>query len=255
MKECEQEKREITRLWRQYRATGRLEYRDALIERHLYLVRGVVGRMAALLPTHVKLEDLYSSGVTGLIRAVERFDVAKNRNFSSYASMVIKGAIIDDLRTLDWIPRSIHQKAHQITAAQQRLQEKLGREATWEELAESLQVPLEELEKLLEQIRPAILIPLNGVREFEEESASMEESIPDAQAKTSYEIAQHNETIDMVKEAIEQLPEQERRVLYFYYYEDRILKDIGNVLGISESRVSQIHAKALLRLRHRMVKK
>lgn len=240
-------------LWERYCVSRRDEDRDALIVEYLHLVKFAVGRVSAGFPAHVKLDDLYSSGVTGLIKAVERFDPSKNSKFESYASLVIKGAIIDELRALDWIPRSVHQKANQVSAAQTSLQQKLGRDPTNGELAAHLGISPQELDELFDRIRPAILIPLNAeMMGDEEENAPIAERIADANAQTSFEVADRKEFQAMLEQAVRDLPEQERRVLMLYYYDELMLKEIGKILGVSESRVSQIHTKALLKLRGRL---
>ncbi|MFZ0565103.1 MAG: FliA/WhiG family RNA polymerase sigma factor [Chlamydiales bacterium] len=241
-------------LWKLYHEKGDTEHRDELIVQYLYLVKYTVGRLGAVLPTHIKLEDLYSSGVTGLIKAIEKFDPSKNSKFESYAILLIKGAIIDELRELDWIPRSVHQKANQIATAQETLQRRLGREPTDEELSAHLGVTEEEYEELLLRVRPAVLIPLNSeVFYGDEENATLLERIADTKAETSFEIANKKEVAHLLEEAISNLPEQERKVLTLYYYEELMLKEIGKIMGVSESRVSQIHTKALLKLRRLLI--
>lgn len=243
----------LSKLWEKYHQSGKIEYRDELIVHYLHLVKFVVGRLGSVYPSYIKLDDLYSSGTTGLIRAVEKFDPTKNSKFESYAILLIKGAIIDELRELDWIPRSVHQKANQISAAQETLQQKLGRTPTDKELSHYLGVSDEEFDDILLRIRPAILIPLNGeVTNNDEEITPLSEKIPDAKAPTSFEVAEKNEYCSLLESAISDLPEQERKVLILYYYEELMLKEIGQILGVSESRVSQIHTKALLKLRGRL---
>lgn len=247
------EQKALNDLWKRYQTTQRTEDRDEIIVQYLYLVKFVVGRVAVGLPAHVKLEDLYSSGVTGLIKSVEKFDPSKNNKFETYAILLIRGAIIDELRELDWIPRSIHQQANRIASAQQKLQQQLGREPTEEELSKHLGVSQEEFEDLLTRIRPAVFIPLNAeMSTNEDDIAPLSERIPDVRAITSYEIADRKEFQGLLEKAIEDLPEQEKRVLVLYYYEELMLKEIGKILGVSESRVSQIHTKAILRLRGKL---
>jgi RNA polymerase sigma factor FliA len=245
------DKQALNDLWVKHFKTGKPEYRDELIVKHLFLVKFVVGRIGTLLPSHVKLEDLYSSGVTGLVKAVEKFDPTKNSKFESYAILLIKGAIIDELRELDWIPRSIHQKANLIASAQETLQRKLGRDPTDSELSEHLGVTEEDFAELLLRVRPAILISLNGEvsHNNDEEHAPIAERIADVRAESGFEAADRKEFAALLENAISDLPEQERKVLVLYYYEELMLKEIGKIMGISESRVSQIHTKALLKLR------
>lgn len=241
-------------LWEQYyRAKRRPEERDQLIVHYLHLVKFVVGRVASGLPGYVKLDDLYSSGVTGLIKAVEKFDPTKNNKFETYAILLIKGAIIDELRKLDWIPRSVHQKANLIASAQATLQQTLGRDPTDQELSEHLGLSEEGLGELLERVRPAILISLNAeITGDEEEGMSISERIADVKAPTGFDIAHRNEFCALLGKVIAELPDQERQVLILYYYEELMLKEIGKIIGVSESRVSQIHTKALLKLRTKL---
>ena len=247
------EEKALHELWKRFEDKRKPEIRDELIIQYLHLVKFVVGRVAAGLPGYIKLDDLYSSGVTGLIRAVEKFDVSKNNKFETYAILLIKGAIIDELRKLDLIPRSVHQKANQIANAQAALQQTLGRDPTDLELSEHLGLSEESLGDLLERVRPAILISLNAESLGEEEEGlSISERIADSKAPTSFEIANRNEFNAFLEKAISGLPEQERQVLVLYYYEEMMLKEIGKVLGVSESRVSQIHTKALLKLKTKL---
>lgn len=239
-------------LWRCYRKRPDERNREQLIVHYLHLVKWVVGRVASTLPQHVKIEDLYSSGVLGLIRAIERFDPSKNAKFESYAILLIKGAIIDELRRLDWIPRSVHQKANQIAKASEDLAKQLGREPTEMELANFLSMTEKDLGELLERIRPAILISLNGEVEGEEESIPIAESIADDHALNSSLAAEQSECNRVLEKAISELPTQEREVLFLYYFEELMLKEIGQLIGVSESRVCQIHSKALLRLKGKM---
>ncbi len=247
------EKDAIKDLWKQYHKTGKTEYRDELIVQYLYLIKFVVGRLGAGLPGHVKLDDLYSSGVTGLIKAVEKYDSTRKAKFESYAILLIKGAIIDEMRELDWVPRSVHQKANQIATAQQKLQQELGRDPTDEELSTRLGVNETELGELLNRVRPAIFLPLNAeASQNDDDNAPLSERIADTKAETGFEIAERNECATLLASAIDTLPKQERKVLTLYYYEELMLKEIGKIMGISESRVSQIHTKALLKLRTRL---
>lgn len=237
-------------LWKNYHHSRGEDSRDELIVQYLFLVKYVVGKLGSSLPSHIKLDDLYSSGVTGLIRAVEKFDFSKNAKFESYALLLIRGSIIDELRKLDWIPRSVHQKANWIATAQEALQQQLGREPTDVELSSRLGMEEEELQELLERIRPAILVPLDGEAYLnEEESVSLAEKIADTRAETSFQAADRSECARIIEQAIKELPAPMRAVLVYYYYEELMLKEIGKIMGVTESRVSQIHTKALIQLR------
>lgn len=240
----------VESLWKKWMTSGDISLRDDLIVHYLFLVKWVVSRLIADLPTHIKVDDLYSSGMSGLIRAVEKYDPTKKSKFESYAILLIKGAIIDELRKLDWIPRSIHQKANWIAAGQVHLQQKLGREPTDSELSHHLEISEEEFSEILSKIRPIVLVPLNAnLVDDEEGGSSLADRIPDQNSLKSSEIVHKKEFAHLLEKALNTLQPQERQVLVLYYYDDLMLKEIGKVLGVSESRVSQIHSKALLKLR------
>ena len=243
---------ELKAAWAEFKASGDMERRDQLITHYLHLVKYVVGRVGANLPAHVKSEDMYSTGIIGLVRSIEKYDPTKKNKFETYAILLIKGAIIDEMRSLDWVPRSVHQKANMVAKAQEELQQSLGRDATDQEVAKKLGISVDDYEKLLARVRPAVLIPLNADRSEDSENTHLSERIPDEKATTSYDDADRNEFRKLLEEAVVKLPEQERIVLVLYYYENMMLKEIGKVLGVSESRVSQIHTKALLRLKGRL---
>lgn len=246
------DKKRVAGLWAAYLAGPVVELRDELIVEYLYLIKFVVGRVASGLPSHIKLDDLYSSGASGLIRAVERFDPSKNAKFESYAMLLIKGSIIDELRRLDWIPRSVHQKATEISKVTEDLARNLGREPSDAEISDHLGITEEEFSTLLARIRPAILISLDADFTSDEESMPIAERIADREAKNSFEIADRKEFYGFLEEAVSELPAQEKQVLVLYYFEELMLKEIGHIMGVSESRVSQIHTKAILRLRSRL---
>ena len=244
---------DIKELWKEYHATLDAECRDALIVHYLHLVKFTVGRIGSTYPSHIKMDDLYSSGVTGLIKAVEKFDPTRAAKFESYAMLLIKGAIIDELRELDWIPRSVHQKSNLVSTAQTSLRQKFGRDPTDEELSTHLGVTQEEFKETLDRIRPAILMPLNAEGHQDEEmNVPLAERIPDTRAESSADVANKKEQAALLAQEISTLSKQEQKVLNLYYFEDYMLKEIGSVLGVSESRISQIHTKALLKLRSRL---
>ncbi|MCH1430595.1 MAG: FliA/WhiG family RNA polymerase sigma factor [Chlamydiales bacterium] len=246
------EKEEINKKWKEYKKTNDEDLRDELITHYLFLVKQVVKRLASGFPKHVSMEDMYSTGVMGLMKAVDRFDPEMKNKFETYASFLIKGAIIDEMRALDWVPRSVHQKAALVAQAQRELQEDLDREPSDDEVAKKMELSVDDYQDLLAKVRPAVLIPLNSTEDADAENLPILERIPDQKAKTSFEIADRNEFAKLIEEAILELPEKERMVLVLYYYENLMLKEIGEVMGVSESRVSQIHAKAIMKLRGRL---
>lgn len=236
---------ELLTLWQQFKETNDASLRDKLICHYLYLIKYVVGKLLITLPPHVKAEDLYSTGVLGLVRAIERYDLTKQNKFDTYALIVIRGAIIDDLRALDWVPRSVHKKANQLADAQTALRKKLGREPSDPELAQELGLNDKEYHTLLVEVRPTLFIPLETSVGDDSDSVTLSERIRDEKAATSFEMADKNEQRALLKKAVQGLPEQERSVLSLYYYDNLMLKEIAKALGVSESRVSQIHTKAI----------
>lgn len=242
---------ELAKVWLDYHKSCGRDERNILIENYVHLVKYVLGRIAVTLPSHVRVEDMYATGVMGLVKAIEKYDSTRKNKFETYAILLIKGAIIDEMRKLDWVPRSVHQKAKEIATTQQALGQKLGREATDDEVAQALGLTTVEYDKLVERVRPAVMIPINAENK-NDDSGPIADRIPDPKVRTSYENADHNEFKKMLEKAVLELPEQERTVLVLYYYENLMLKEIGAALGVSESRVSQIHTKALLRMKGRL---
>jgi RNA polymerase sigma factor for flagellar operon FliA len=245
-------KEDLNTVWDLYRKEPERKLRDKLITNYLRLVKYVLGRMAVTLPSHVRVEDMYSTGIMGLIKAIEKYETGKNAKFETYAILLIRGAIIDEMRSLDWVPRSVHQKANMISQAENSLRQKMGREPSDAETAKYLKMDLKDFEILVERVRPAVFIPLNEPSREDSDQVSLAEKIPDHKMKTSYEAADYNEFRKLLEKAVMELPEQERTVLVLYYYENLMLKEIGKVIGVSESRVSQIHTKAVIRLRGRL---
>lgn len=240
-------------LWKKYRAEEGDQVRDDLIVHYLFLVKKVVRKLLRQFPSHVQEEELYASGVLGLMKAIDKFDVSKEVKFEQYAPLLIKGAIIDELRKLDWIPRSVHQKAQKILGAQDYLQQTLKREATEQELADHLHLSREALLTMQAESRSIILLPLHQESHFEE-GPELSEKIADQKSKTALELAYKNECIMLLEQAMDKLSKQEKKVLMLYYYEDKFLKEIGKSLKISESRVSQIHTTALNKLKSSLKK-
>ena len=246
------EKADLDRIWKEYKMTNSIQLRDKLITHYLFVVKQTTQRLAVKLPKHVRIDDMYATGIMGLIKAVERFDISMKNKFETYASILVRGAIIDEMRSLDWVPRSIHKKANIISQSQQKLQQQLGRDPTDSELAADMDISISELQTLIISVRPAILISLDDVANSNEDDIPIAERIADNKTKTSYEIADRNEFARLLREAVMALPDKERVVLVLYYYENLMLKEIGQVMNVSESRVSQIHTKAVLRMRARL---
>lgn len=243
---------EIKTVWKVYLDKRLIEDRDYLIESYLFLVKQVVHKLIMGMPSHIKAADLYAVGVDGLVKAVEKYDPSKSKRFEGYAVFLIKAAIIDDLRKQDWVPRSAHQKAAKLSQTMDVLRQKLGKEPTSGEICQYLKISLNDLNDWYVSSRPALMLSLNEDRAIDsdgEYTVSLEEKIADNRALTGYDVADKNEYIQLLSGAIQALEYKERQVMVLYYYEGLMLKEIGKIFGVSESRVSQIHAKALLKLR------
>ncbi|WP_213319035.1 FliA/WhiG family RNA polymerase sigma factor [Chlamydiifrater volucris] len=243
---------ELSEPWKRYLETRAIVDRDFLIESYLYLVNIVVHKLSAGFPSHIHNEDLYAAGVEGLVRAVEKFNPEKSPKFEGYASFLIKASIIDDLRKQDWVPRSVHKKTGLLSSAIDSLRASLGREPTDFELCKHLQISQEELSEWYQLAKTSLMISIHEDRscnDAEDRGFCLEDRLVDEKAMTGFEAAEKEERKKLLAGAILNLDERERQVLVLYYYEDLMLKEIGNILGVSESRVSQIHSKALLRLR------
>jgi RNA polymerase sigma factor FliA len=246
---------DITEAWRLYKDFGDSQARDRLILAYSPLVKYVAGRMSSGLPAHIEEGDLVSYGLLGLIGALERFDPSRNIKFETYAVPRIKGSIIDELRALDWVPRSVRSWARKVEAAVTQLENTLTRAPTDEETAEELGVTPDEYQDILSQISCASVVALDEFWDSTgpgQDKVNLIDTIEDCDApdpSRAYRIRVVKETLTL---AIERLPERERIVIGLYYYEGLTLKEIGEVLGVTESRVSQLHTKAVLRLRGRI---
>ena len=242
----------LVRLWERYKKTRSPELREQLILEYAPLVKHVAGRLAVMLPPHVEFDDLVSYGMFGLVEAVERFDFERGVKFETYAAARIRGAIIDGLRSADWVPRSVRQKARELEKELIRLESALGRAATDDEIAEALGMTVQEYDRLVAELSGASLVSLDEVwvADPEEESElRLLETVSNESAISPEDAVEEKELERLLAEAIERLPERERLVLALYYHEGLTLKEIGRVLGVTESRVCQIHTKAILRLR------
>ncbi len=219
------------------------------------LVKYVAGRTAAGLPPHVEEADLISYGLVGLISAIERFDLSRDIKFETYAIMRIKGAIIDELRSLDWVPRSVRARAREVERANAKLEHLLQRAPTDQEIADEMDITIDELNGSLLQISHSSIVALDelwSVSDSSGDQVSLMDTIEDPNAPDPSRALDVGDLKDRIAGAIANLPEREKLVIALYYYENLTLREIGEVLGVTESRVSQMHTKAVLRLRSRM---
>jgi RNA polymerase sigma factor for flagellar operon FliA len=241
-------------LWLEYRRTQDKGVRDRLILTYAPLVKYVAGRLGSGLPAHVDEGDLVSYGLLGLISAIERYDPARDIKFETYAIARIKGAIIDELRALDWVPRSVRSRAREIERAIAELEAKLGTAPTDEQIAEKIGITVEELGDSLTDISRSSIAALDELWSVsgEGDQVSLMDTIEDTTGPRPAEALDETEMREALAEAIARLPEREKLVVTLYYYEELTLREIGEVLGVTESRVSQLHTKAILRLKARL---
>ncbi len=219
------------------------------------LVKYVAGRMSSGLPSHVEESDLISYGLGGLISAIDRFDLDREIKFETYAITRIRGAILDELRTLDWVPRSVRARARQIERANAKLEARFHRAPTDEEMATELEVSLEEFHDILLRIANSTIVALDerwSVSEANGDQVSLLDTLADRRVPDPQQLVDQSEMRDRIARAISALPEREKLVVALYYYENLTLREIGEVLGVTESRVSQLHTKAVLRLRSKL---
>ena len=241
-------------LWLEFRRTKDKGLRDRLILTYAPLVKYVAGRLGSGLPAHVDEGDLVSYGLLGLIGAIERYDPERDIKFETYAMARIKGAIIDELRALDWVPRSVRSRAREIERAITELEARLGRAPTDEEIAGKLGLSVEELEDSLTDISRSSIAALDELWSAtgEGDQVSLLDTLEDTSGPKPAEALDETELREALADAIARLPEREKLVVTLYYYEELTLREIGEVLGVTESRVSQLHTKAVLRLKARL---
>jgi len=241
-------------LWLEFRRTNDQAIRDRLILTYAPLVKYVAGRLGSGLPAHVDEGDLVSYGLLGLIGAIERYDPGRDIKFETYAIARIKGAIIDELRALDWVPRSVRSRAREIERAIAELEAKLGTAPTDEEIAAKLGITVSDLEDSLTDISRSSIAALDELWSVsgEGDQVSLLDTIEDTTGPQPAEALDETEMREALADAIARLPEREKLVVTLYYYEELTLREIGEVLGVTESRVSQLHTKAILRLKARL---
>jgi len=228
--------------------------RERLVVEYAPLIKYIAQKIAARLPANIELDDLMSSGVIGLMDAIEKYDASRDNKFKTYAEFRIRGAILDELRAQDWVPRSVREKAKTLERCYQKLEQINGRQATDDEIMSELNINQEEFHDLLNQVRSVSLLSYDDVSSFSKADKRSLHGYGENGAKSATPFNEVNVAYikRMIAEAIQDLPEKQRLVLSLYYYEDLNLKEIGRVLDVTESRVSQLHTQAILRLKSKL---
>ncbi len=227
-------------------------WKNELILEYAPLVKYIANRIAVRLPPQIEVGDLINSGILGLIDAIEKFDPSRDVKFKTYAEIRIRGAILDELRSLDWVPRSVRRMASRLVETYSDLEQKLGRPARDEEMAKALDIGVDEFYELLHQASGISLVSLDGWSPSFDQKKKLVDCLASEGQNSPLGLLGMNEAREIVSQAIEQLPQKERLVISLYYYDELTMKEIGHVLDLTESRVSQIHTKAILRLRGRL---
>ena len=241
-------------LWIEYKKKKDSRVRDALIKQYAPLVRYVAGKVAIGMPSNVEFDDLVGYGVFGLFDAIDKYDPEKQVKFKTYAVTRIRGAIFDELRSIDWVPRSVRQKIKEVEEVISQLEISLGRTPSDLEIADKLNMTLPEFQKLMLKTSGTSILSLNDIwyTGDENDKVSIVDSIESPQSLNPDTIVEKDEIKRVIVQAIDELPEKEKKVLVLYYYEDLTLKEIGQVLEVTESRISQLHTKAITRLRAKL---
>jgi RNA polymerase sigma factor for flagellar operon FliA len=243
-------------LWLEYKRSGNLKIREQLVVKYIPLVKYVVGKMITNLPKNVEYEDLVEYGIIGLLDAVEKFDVNKEITFKTYAVTRVRGSIYDELRSQDWVPRSVRKMVKDVERAYVELEAVLKRVPTEEEVANHLDLPLKKLEELYAKVDLGNMSSLDDiVYDGNDSTTTVANVVEDKKVISAQTSLEREELRVALIERLEELNENERLVITLYYYEKLTLKEIGKVLEISESRVSQIHSKAILKLRSKLMSK
>jgi RNA polymerase sigma factor for flagellar operon FliA len=234
-------------LWRAYRRTRDPRLREALVERHLGLVKGVVARLAGRLPSHLAADDLYSAGLLGFLAALDDYDPDRGVEFATYAAPRIRGAVFDELRRLDWVPRGVRKLLRRAERAMEVLAQQLGRAPTEEEVARELGLEVEAFQRFLGD--GITLVSLQSGGPTGRDGPGRLDQVEDADTPDPFDALADKERRELLAELIDTLPPRERQVLALYYCEELTMQEVGRIMGVTESRVSQIHATAILRLR------
>lgn len=244
------------KLWRKYLKGKDADIREFFTIKYSPLVKYVAGKVAIGMPHNVEFDDLVSYGSFGLLDAIEKFDPNREIKFKTYAMTRIRGAIFDELRSIDWIPRSIRQKARQIEEVISVLENRMGHTVEDEDIANEMGISTTELQKLLTQISGTSIVSLNDVWFMgdDNDQVSFIDTIESPENLNPDSLIEREEIKSVIVEAIKLLPDKEKKVIVLYYYEDLTLKEIGEVLEVTESRISQLHTKAIMRLRGKLIR-
>jgi RNA polymerase sigma factor for flagellar operon FliA len=243
--------REDDVLWYKYKKTKTRKIRDELIKKYLYLVKYVAGRIAIGLPPNVEKGDLISYGILGLFDAIEKYDVEQGNKFETYAVTRIRGSVMDELRKLDWAPRLLRKRAREVEKKCKEIEDKTGRMATDTELAKALNISVEDLNEIYSELNSTTFLSLDEVWENDDgnKPISRLQTVEDADVMNQLKHVENSEVKEIIARVLDELPEKEKLVVVLYYYESLTLKEIGEILNVSESRVCQIHTKVIVRLR------
>lgn len=228
--------------------------RDRLVEENMHIVKIIAHQVAMNLPPHIEVDDLISAGTIGLLEAVDRFDSSKGVRFNTYASIRIRGAIMDELRGMDWMTRSMRDKSNQLEKAYHEIERKTGRPAEAEEVAKYMGIKTDQLYNILSEVSALTVLNLEDLGVNNEDGMDILECIKDPDGKDPMAVAKLNELKKRVAEAVSSLPEKEKLIISLYYYDEMTLKEIGKILGITESRVCQLHSQTMHRLKIRLKK-
>lgn len=236
-----------------YRSTVDPKVKDEIVVEYAPLIKYIAQKIASRLPSNIELDDLISCGVIGLMDAIEKFDPSRDNKFKTYAEFRIRGAILDELRAQDWVPRSIREKAKTLDRAYQKLESELGRPATDEEMCAEMKVTKEEFFDMLNKAKSVSMLNIDDSATFNRnDKRAMAGMNEDSKISNPFTAISNKNFREKIKEGISQLPEKQRLVLSLYYYEDLNLKEIGQVLDVTESRVSQLHTQAVSKLKAKL---
>lgn len=241
-------------LWRKYREEGDEKARETLINKYLPLVRYIAGRIAIHLPPNIEMDDLIGWGIVGLLDAMERYDYKQDTRFNTYACIRIKGTILDQIRSLDWAPRSLRSMARRVNVVKEKIRYEKGGDPSLEEIANYLGVSKEEVESVISNLQTVQVLSLDHfiIPEAEEVVERTKDINANAYYPSPDEVLKEKELKELLVKAIMELPEQQQKLLHLYYYEELTLKEIGAVLNVSESRACQIHAMAIKTLKEKV---